>query len=135
MPGAPPLVSEVSRPWWDALARERIEMQRCDACAAWIFYPRPFCPSCGGRSLSWAEVAPSATLYSWTVARVPVSKAFAHLEEPVLAIAELGNGVRLPTVIRDARPEDLRIGMALEPVFDSAAYEDFTLLCFRPASP
>lgn len=132
MNGAPPIVSAVSRPWWDALARREIAMQRCNDCASWVFYPRPFCPSCGGHSLNWAEVEGSATLYSWTVARVPVSKAFAHLDEPILAIAEFSNGVRLPTVIRDTQPEELQIGMGLEAVFDDAAYEEFTLLCFRP---
>ncbi|MDG2002214.1 MAG: zinc ribbon domain-containing protein [Novosphingobium sp.] len=135
MQGAPPVVDEISRPWWDALSRHEVAMQRCSDCASWVFYPRPFCPSCGGRSLTWTPVDAVATLYSWTVARVPVSKAFAHLEEPVLAIAELANGVRLPTVIQDAQPEQLSVGMALKPVFDETAYEGFTLLYFRPAQP
>ena len=135
MAGAPPVVSAVSRPWWEALARHEIAMQRCCDCQSWVFYPRGFCPSCGGRSLAWTRVEPEATLHSWTVARVPVSKAFAHLEDPILAVAELSNSVRLPTVIRDALPEELQIGMALEPVFDSETYDGFTLLCFRPAKP
>jgi uncharacterized OB-fold protein len=133
MAGAPPIVGEISQPWWDALARHEIAMQRCGTCESWVFYPRSFCPSCGGRSLEWSSVEPQATLYSWTVARAPVSKAFAHLEDPILAVAELSNGVRLPTVIRKAQPEEMRIGMALAPVFDDETYDGFTLLCFKPA--
>lgn len=134
MIGAPPLISEVARPWWDALADGRIAVQRCDACAAWVFYPRPFCPGCGGRALSWTPVDGPATLYSWSVARVPVAAAFAHLHEPVLAIAELSVGVRVPTTLVNIAPEQVRIGMALTPVFDRDTYPGVTLLRFRAAA-
>ena len=132
MSGAPPLISELARPFWDALARHEILIQRCTDCASWVFYPRAFCPACTGRSLRWTPVDGAAWLYSWTVARVPVAKAFAHLEQPILAVAELTNGVRLPTTLVDATPAAVRIGMALSPVFDSATYQDITLLRFRP---
>jgi uncharacterized OB-fold protein len=134
MTGAPPLITEVSRPWWDALARGAIAMQRCDDCAGWVFYPRPFCPGCGGRSLTWTPVDGGATLYTWSIAAVPVSPAFAHLDGPVLAVATLANGVRVPTTLIDAAREDVRIGMALAPVFDRTTYPDVTLLRFRPAA-
>lgn len=132
MSGAPPLVSDVARPWWEALARHEIAMQRCEACAAWVFYPRPFCPTCGGRALRWQPVPPGATLYTFSVARVPVSPAFAHLDAAVLAVAELANGVRVPTSLVRADPERLAIGMPLDPVFDAATYRGVTLLRFAP---
>ena len=131
MNGAPPIIGVVSRPFWDALARGGIAMQRCDACMAWIFYPRHFCPYCGGRELSWTQVTGPAHLYSWTIAHVPVAKAFAHLDRPVLCVAELSNGVRLPSTLVDPRPETLKIGMAIEPVFDAETYDGVTLLRFR----
>jgi uncharacterized protein len=133
MRGAPPLITEIARPWWDALARHEIALQRCDDCAAWIFYPRPFCTACGGRSLGWAPVEPAATLYTWSVADVPVSPAFAHLDAPILAVAELFPGVRVPTSLVGVERGAVQIGMALAPVFDDATYEGVTLLRFRPA--
>ena len=134
MNGSPPLVSAIARPWWEALARDEIVMQRCDACAAWVFYPRPFCPACGSRSLHWAPVEHSATLYTWSVARVPVAPQFAFLGTPVLAVAEFGNGMRVPTSLVDVDPVDVRIGMALDPIFDRSTYPGTTMLRFRPAS-
>jgi hypothetical protein len=131
--GAPPLISDVTRPWWDALARGEVQVQQCDACAQWVFYPRPFCPACGLRELTWRPVDGRATLYTWSVARMPVSSAFAHLDVPIMAVAELSIGVRLPTTLVGVSPEDVRIGMALEPVFDAEAYPDATLLRYRPA--
>jgi uncharacterized OB-fold protein len=133
MTGVPPIITEVSRPWWEALARSEIAVQQCAACSHWIFYPRPFCPACGGRELSWQVVDGSATLYTWSVARVPVAPAFAHLDQPVLAVAELGIGIRVPTSLCDVRLEDVRIGMALSPVFDRDSYPGLTLLRYRPA--
>lgn len=131
--GAPPLITEVSRPWWDALARGDVMVQQCSACNHWIFYPRHFCPSCGARDPVWRLVDPAATLYTWSVARVALAPAFAHLEQPILAVAELGIGIRVPTSLCDVQPEDVRIGMALAPVFDRETYPGITLLRYRPA--
>tara|TARA_R110001592_G_scaffold260403_1_gene525065 strand:- start:194892 stop:195305 length:414 start_codon:yes stop_codon:yes gene_type:complete len=132
MNGVPPIITDVSRPWWEALARSEVAVQQCDACQHWVFYPRAFCPACGGQELTWKKVSGKATLYSWSVARVPVDKAFAHLEEPILAVAELDIGIRVPTSLCDVRPEDVRIGMTLSPVFDHDTYADITLLRYRP---
>jgi uncharacterized OB-fold protein len=131
--GAPPVVTEVARPWWDALARCEVAVQACLACGEWVFYPRPFCPHCGGRALEWRAVDPASTLYTWTVAETPVSPHFAHLTRPVLAVVELGIGVRVPTTLVDVEPEAVRIGMALTPVFDADTYAGVTLLRYRPA--
>jgi uncharacterized OB-fold protein len=51
----------------------------------------------------------------------------------VLAVAELGIGIRVPTSLCDVRLEDVRIGMALSPVFDRDSYPGLTLLRYRPA--
>jgi uncharacterized OB-fold protein len=134
MKGVPPLISKISRPWWDALARRELALQSCLACSNWVFYPRPFCPHCGGRALEWRKVDGVATLYTWSVAETAVSPHFAHLQRPVLAVAELSVGVRIPTTLVDVKPEAVRIGMALEPAFDDLTYEGVTLLRFRPAN-
>lgn len=59
-----------------------------------------------------------------------VSAAFAHLVRPVLAVAEL-HGVHIPTSLVDTAPEQIVIGMPLQPVFDHETYSGFTLLRFR----
>lgn len=135
MQGAPPIITDVSRPWWDALARQEVRLQRCDDCAHWVFYPRPFCPACGGRSLTWTQVPGEASLYTWSVAAVPVAPMFAHLDRPILAVAQLSVGVRVPTTLVDVDLADVRIGMRLAPVFDTETYPDVTLLRFRPVLP
>jgi uncharacterized OB-fold protein len=132
MNGAPPIIAEVSRPWWDALAQGEIAVQHCNRCAKYVFYPRPFCPACGHRELSWRVVDGAATLYTWSVARVPVAPEFAHMDQVILAVAELGIGIRVPTSLCDVGFEDVRIGIRLSPVFDDKTYSGITLLRFRP---
>ena len=134
MNGAPPLISDVSRPWWDALARHTIAMQQCRSCDAWVFYPRPFCTSCGSHELEWRQVEPRAMLFTYTIAHHAVAPAFAHLSRPILAIAELTNGVRVPTTIEADAARDLNIGMALTPHFDDLTYAGVTLLRFVPST-
>ena len=53
------------------------------------------------------------------MAETPVSPHFAHLQRPILAVAELSIGVRVPTSLVDVIPEAVQIGMALTPVFDA----------------
>jgi uncharacterized protein len=130
MDGLMPLTTEVSRPYVEALAREEIALQQCLACQRYVFYPRRHCPHCASRRLEWRRVEAPASLYTWSIAEVPVSAAFTHLRRPVLAVAEL-HGVHLPTTLVDTPQGSIRIGMLLEPVFDRETYAGFTLLRFR----
>lgn len=133
MAPARPLISDVSRPFWDGLRHERICIQQCKACESFIFYPRLLCPFCGGEP-GWREVSGRASLYTFTLAQAPVSPDFEDAGPLLLAIAELEEGVRIPTTLVDAGPEQVSIGMALEPVFDHATFGDITLLRYRAAS-
>lgn len=128
-----PLISETSRPYWDGLRQDRILIQHCGACDSFIFYPRLLCPVCGGAP-GWREVSGCATLYTFTLAEAPVSPDFRDADPLLLAVAELAEGVRIPTTLVDADADTISIGMALEPVFDHATFGDVTLLRFRPAS-
>ena len=130
MKGLPPRISAFSQPWWDALDREEIVMQRCDDCARLVFYPRPLCPHCHGRSLSWTEVVETPTLFTWAKAEASVSPAFDHLGPVILAVADFA-GAHVPTSLVDTPEEAARIGMRLEPVFDRESYPGHTLLRFR----
>lgn len=128
-----PLISEVSRPYWNGLRQERILIQQCKACQSFIFYPRLLCPSCGGEP-GWREVAGRASLYTFTLAEAPVSPDFRDAGPLLLAVAELAEGVRIPTTLVNADPDAVSVGIALEPVFDHATFGDITLLRFRPAA-
>ena len=127
-----PVPIEATRPFWDGLAVEQVRLQRCRTCAAWVFYPRRRCPTCLSDALDWQTVSGRGTVYSYTVARQATHPAFAGEVPQLLAIVELDEGVRLTTTIVDLAPDDLRIGLAVTPVFDHGS-DGMTLLRFRPS--
>jgi uncharacterized OB-fold protein len=130
MKGLAPRIHPANQPWWDALDRGEIVMQRCDDCARLIFYPRIHCPHCFSRNVSWTEVNEAATLFTWAKAEHSVSPAYDHLGPIILAVADFG-GAHIPTTIVETAEEDIKVGMTLVPVFDRDSYPGLTLLRFR----
>jgi hypothetical protein len=83
----------LTAPFWDASVRRELVLQRCRACGAWQFYPRPFCLRCDGDELEWAAAAGTGTVYSLTTVHLQVTP---DLGPPyVVAIVELDEGPRL----------------------------------------
>jgi uncharacterized OB-fold protein len=125
-----PKPTPTSRPFWEAAKRHELVLQRCDACARFIYYPRPRCPHCFADHLSWRRVSGRGKVYSFTIVRRASSRAFA--DGPyVLAIVELEEGVRMTTNIV-APPETVQVGMPVQAFFDDVTPEH-TLVKFKPA--
>lgn len=96
--GVPPGYGDaLTAPFWKAAARGELAIQRCRACGAHQFYPRPFCLACDSTDLLWVTAAGTGTVYSMTTVRMRVSQEF---EPPyVVAIVQLDEGPRLMTNI------------------------------------
>jgi uncharacterized OB-fold protein len=125
-----PKPTPTSRPFWEAAKRHELVLQRCDACARFIYYPRPRCPYCFADRLSWRRVSGRGAVYSFTIVRRASSRAFA--DGPyVLAVVELQEGVRMTTNIV-APPETVQVGMPVQAFFDDVTPEH-TLVKFKPA--
>jgi uncharacterized OB-fold protein len=131
----------VSQPFWDALRDERVELQRCDDCGRWVYYPRSRCPACLSDRLTWTRVEGDGTVYTFSIAEQPTAPPFADEVPQLLAIVELAEGVRMSTTLVDVAPSAIHIGMPVAPVFDHAVDGDgngdgdgdgITLLRFRP---
>jgi uncharacterized OB-fold protein len=127
-----PVPTATSAPFWDGLRHDEVRLQRCGDCEAWVFYPRSHCPRCLGTSLGWHTVSGRGRLHTYTVARQPTSPHFAGQAPQLLAIVELEEGPRLTTTLVGVEPGDLRVDLAVEPVFDHVD-DEHTLLRYRPA--
>ncbi|MAL95006.1 MAG: hypothetical protein CME40_08010 [Haliea sp.] len=112
-----PVSTPISQPFWEGLKEEVIRVPRCDECSHWIFYPRRHCTHCGSLSMTWREISGRATLCSYTLARVPTLEEFAADPPQNLAIVTLEEGFNVNSSLVDIEPGDMRIGMALRPVF------------------
>jgi uncharacterized protein len=125
-----PVQTEISAPFWEGLKAERLLIQQCNACAHWVFYPRRHCPSCLAHDLAWRDVSGGASLYSYTVARIPTLPDFADEMPQKLAVVELDEGVRINTTLVGLEENEIRIGMRLQPVFAQVDEQGQRLLRF-----
>ena len=126
-----PRPSTTTRPFWDGLNERKVQIQRCDACDSWVFYPRTRCPSCLSDLLIWREVSGQGVLYTYTLARQPTAPHFADETPQQLAVVGLDEGVRMTSTLVNVEPSDIVIGMRLQPYFDQVT-DDVTLLRYQP---
>lgn len=120
-----------TRPFWDGLNERKVQIQRCDGCDSWVFYPRTRCPSCLSDLLIWREVSGQGVLYTYTLARQPTAPHFADETPQQLAVVELDEGVRMTSTLVNVEPSDIVIGMRLQPYFDQVT-DAVTLLRYQP---
>lgn len=130
LPTPSPQANIESQPFWDAAAEGRFELPRCNACNEAIWYPRLFCPHCGGRDISWFEASGSGHIYSFTVVERGQGRWREH-SPYVLAYVELAEGPRMLTNIIDVDPDDVSIGQQVTVRFEPGA-DGGALVRFAP---
>ncbi len=127
-----PRVTPKTRPFWDALKAHRIDIQRCEDCHAWVFFPRLHCPKCFSKNLTWTTVSGDGELLTYTLSRVPTLPELADEVPQMLAVVKLDEGVHVNTTLVRLAENQIRVGMRVKPVFDDIA-PDVTLLRYTAA--
>ncbi len=122
---------EVTKPFWEAAKLGRLVMQRCSLCGNWVFYPRELCPECFLPNLAWAQVSGRGRVYAFTVVH-QAAPAFQSDTPYVLAVIQLDEGIRMLSNVVGCDPQDVRVDMMVEAVFESIN-PDWTLVKFQPA--
>jgi len=131
LPAFPPEPSLEDAPFWDAAAEDRLVLPRCPSCSSFIWYPRAFCPQCRSTSgVEWVPASGRGTVYSFTVSHRGMGPWSEHAPY-VVAYVELDEGPRVLTNIVGADLDSLRIGDAVEVVFQPAGPSKVPR--FRPA--
>ena len=124
-----PVPSKISQPFWDSCKAERMQLQRCDDCGTYAYYPVYVCPECASRALTWTKVSGSGTIHTFTVA----ARSSFDIEGPlVVALVELEEGAMMVTNIITSAPENVHIGMPVRVRYEKAS-DDITLPLFEPA--
>lgn len=128
-----PVKTPVSAPFWDALAEHRIRIQYSPSLRQFVFYPRILAPGTLADDLEWRDISGEGTLYTFTIARKPVSPHFANSVPQLLAVVQWDEGPHLSTEMVNVDPADLTVGMRVKPVFVDYPDDDVTLLRYEPA--
>jgi uncharacterized protein len=123
-----PRMTELSRPFWEAVADHRLIFQRCEDCGAAVFNPALICRFCTSRHLQWEESAGNGSVYSWTVAWRPQSPAFEVPYAPI--IVDLAEGYQMISLLVNCSVDDLRVGLPTEVVYFQVGAR--TLPYFQP---
>jgi uncharacterized OB-fold protein len=128
-----PRLDEESKGFWEACQRHELYLQRCRDCGELRYYPRALCPSCLSDRTDWVRSNGRGTVYTFTITHQNQSAGFRDALPYVLAYVELAEGVRLLTNIVGCTPDDVRIGMPVEVVFDDVT-PAVTLPKFTPTA-
>ena len=61
-----PTVSEDSEQFWASAKARALELQKCDTCGEFRYYPGSICHFCGSDAFTWTAIAGTGTIYSYT---------------------------------------------------------------------
>jgi uncharacterized OB-fold protein len=128
-----PFPTPRSEPFWEALRAHRIDIQQCEDCHRWVFFPRLHCPHCFSRRLEWKTVSGEGELLTYTLSRVPTLPELADEVPQKLAVIRLDEGPHLNTTLVGLREDEIKVGMRVKPVFDDVAPGEATLLRYTAA--
>jgi len=115
--------------FWEATARRKLEILRCQSCKTWVHYPKPSCWNCSSGDLKPEEVSGRGTIYSYTVTHQDVPGYTAPFAVVIVELEEQA-GLRMVSNVVDVPPDDVRIGMPVEVTFQPVA-EDVWLPLFK----
>ena len=124
-----PDVTGADAPFWQALRRREVRVQRCAECGAYRFPAAGTCPHCRSEASGWVAVAPNGLIETWCVFHRAY---FDGLPVPYTVIqVRLDCGVRLFSNPVEVEASALRIGLPVAATFDDVTPE-VTLLKFKP---
>lgn len=107
---------------------------KCSHCGALQLPPRPMCTKCFSTDFEWVESAKMGKLLTYTVIHVsPVQ--FQSMVPYAVGIVRLQNGLNLPGMIHDVKPEEIKVGMELKVGIDKTLPSEWPVwprYFFRP---
>ena len=116
--------------FWTSGADGRLRFLRCRACRTYVHPPSPRCPACLDGDLAPEPVSGRAVVESYTVNHqqwIPGSEPYVVAWVSIVEQPD----VRLTTNLVGLEPDELRVGMPVEVLFEE--HEDVYLPLFRPA--
>lgn len=128
-----PLITEVSKVFYDGCKNEKLLYQKCADCDEVIFFPKILCPECMSRNLEWKQSGGRGKIFSYTVTYGYAPPEFVSETPYVLAIVKMDEGYKLMTNIVEDDFDKLSCDLPVEVIFDPVTPE-ITLPKFRLVS-
>ena len=125
-----PALDDENEFFWTSGKDGQLRFLRCAACSYFVHPPAPICPQCLGRELAPEAVRGRGTVFSVTVNH----HSWDGSTEPyAIALVQIDgqDDLRLTTTVVGCDPDDVRIGMPVQVVFEDRDPIWFPL--FEPA--
>jgi uncharacterized protein len=132
LPSPAPYISPEVKEFWDATAEGKLRIPKCDKCSLYVWYPRPFCPSCGSTDVTWTDLSGKGTVYTFTAVHRSGVPGFRDQLPYVIAYVELEEGPRVMTNIVGIEPDQVTVGMPVSVVFTDTGKGN-AIFRFQPA--
>jgi uncharacterized OB-fold protein len=128
-----------AQPFWTGAARRELRLPRCATCATLNAVGDTTCRRCNETTFDWERLSGHAVLYSWTFVRRAFLPQFADQVPFLTALVGVAEDieVRLATRLVQCVPEDLRVDLSLEVVFEPLPFAGGDAVLapyFRPRS-
>ena len=113
-----PAPDEASEPFFEAATQGKLLIMRCDSCGAYRYPARDRCDVCWSDDTAWVEASGRGVVYTFGVMHQLYHPGFKDALPYNVAVVELAEGPRLTTNLVDIANDDIRVGMAVEVVFE-----------------
>ncbi len=87
-----PIHEPLNAPFWEGVEAGVLRIQRCGACGASVFYPRPICPRCWSDALRWVEARGTGRLKSYSEIFKPGHPGWSPATPYLVGLVELTEG-------------------------------------------
>ena len=127
-----PALDDENRFFWTSGADGHLRFLRCQGCGYYLHPPLPRCPQCGSRSIAPEVVSGRGVVWSFTVNHHSWD---GGTEPYAIGLVELAEqeGLRLTTNIVGIPADDVKIGLAVQVVFEQR--DDVWFPLFEPVAP
>ena len=125
-----PALDDENRFFWTSGQDGRLRFLRCQSCGYYLHPPLPRCPACGSREVAPEAVSGRGEVFSYTVNH----QSWDGATDPyviVLVTFPEQEGLRLTSNLTGIDPDDVRIGLPVQVVFEQHDLVWFPL--FEPA--
>jgi uncharacterized OB-fold protein len=124
-----PIPSPLAEPFWSALRKKELHLQKCMNCGHFNHPPKLACSACHSRDVAWTKVAGTGRIYSYTIVHRPPVPAFKGDVPYAVGLVDMdGTDTRLLSSL--LLPfDDIHIDAQVQVMFDDVT-EDMTLFRF-----